>query len=41
MNRHGGSAVIVVGGAGVPRRKDIRGVITKRSIADAVIRSAE
>ena len=41
MNRRGGSAVIVVGGAGVPRRKDIRGVITKRSIADAVIRSAE
>ena len=40
MNRCGGSAVIVVGGAGVPRRKDIRGVITKRSIADAVIRSA-
>ena len=41
MNRHGASAAIVVGGAGVPRRKDIRGVITKRSIADAVIRSAE
>jgi chloride channel protein, CIC family len=41
MNRHGGSAVIVVGGKGVPRRGDIRGVITKRSIADAVIRSAE
>ncbi len=41
MNRHSASAAIVVGGAGVPRRKDIRGVITKRSIADAVIRSAE
>jgi len=41
MNRHGRSAAIVVGGAGVPRRDDIRGVITKRSIADAVIQSSE
>jgi CIC family chloride channel protein len=41
MNRHRRSAAIVVGGAGVPRRGDIRGVITKRSIADAVIQSSE
>jgi len=41
MNRHGRSAAIVVGGAGVPRREDIRGVITKRSIADAVIQAAD
>lgn len=41
MNRHGRSAAIVFGGTGVPRRQDIRGVITKRSIADAVIRAAE
>lgn len=40
MNRHGRSAAIVVSGDGVPRRDDIRGVITKRSIADAVIQSA-
>lgn len=40
MNRHGHSAAIVVGCNGVPRRDDIRGVITKRSIADAVIQSA-
>jgi CIC family chloride channel protein len=41
MSRRGGSAVIVVGGEGVPRRTDIRGVITKRSIADAVIGAKE
>ncbi len=41
MHRHGRSAAIVVGGTGVPRREDIRGVITKRSIADAVIQSAK
>ncbi len=41
MNRHGHSAAIVVGGTGVPRRADICGVITKRSIADAVIRSSD
>ena len=41
MKRKGKSAAIVVGGAGVPRKKDIKGVITKRSIADAVIASAD
>ncbi len=41
MKRKGKSAAIVVGGASVPRKKDIKGVITKRSIADAVIASAD
>ncbi len=41
MNRRGHGAAIVVGGTGVPRRADICGVITKRSIADAVIRSSD
>ena len=40
MNRHAVAAV-VVGGDGVPRRDDIRGVMTKRSIADAAIQPSE
>ncbi len=41
MKRHGKNAAIVAGGTGVPSRNDILGVITKRSIADAVIQSAD
>ena len=41
MKRKGKSAAIVVAGKGIPRQGDIKGVITKRSIADAVIASAD
>ena len=40
MKRHGKEAAVVVAGEGVPRIDDIRGVITKRSIADAIISAA-
>jgi CIC family chloride channel protein len=41
MKRHRRNAALVVSGAGVPRAENIKGVITKRAIADAVIRSAD
>src|SRR5664279_704229 len=37
MKRHHKEAAIVISGEGVPRMENIRGVITKRSIADTVI----
>ena len=40
MKRHQKEAAVVVAGQGVPRAEDIRGVITKRSIADAIISAA-
>ena len=40
MKRHDKGAAIVVGGTGVPNTDDIRGVITKRTIADAIVAAA-
>ena len=40
MKRHHKEAAIVIGGEGVPRMGNIRGVITKRSIADTIIAAA-
>jgi CIC family chloride channel protein len=41
LKRHGAGAAIVYGGHGRPRVKDIVGILTKRSIADAVIDNYE
>ena len=40
MKRHHKEAAIVISGEGVPRMENIRGVITKRSIADTIIAAA-